>query len=174
MEGFLCILTPISALQPRPLAQAQPRPGSHRLRACPSLPFALHIHASIFPPRAADGARPHLPRGDVSQGGGAQGARLDVQAGAGGALGASCPVRPVSSTSPPQAMEKAVKDKRMKEDNKLRQESLDAAIAQKEDSLRQVQRMIVERKEAAAQLRELQDKMKQARIDECQREAEVH
>jgi hypothetical protein len=72
-----------------------------------------------------------------------------------------------------QAMEKAIKEKRLKEDNKLRQQSLDAAISQQEESLRQVQRLITERKDAAKQLRELQEQMKKTRIEECQREAEV-
>jgi hypothetical protein len=70
-------------------------------------------------------------------------------------------------------MELAVKQKKMKADNNMRAESLRCAIAEKEASLEKVKAMILERKQAAQNLRDLQAEAKKQRIAQCQQETEV-
>ena len=70
-----------------------------------------------------------------------------------------------------QALENAVKAKRMKEDNILRKEALDAAIAENEASLRAVQQAIARDKESSEKLKAHMDHTRKQRIDQCKMEA---
>ena len=72
-----------------------------------------------------------------------------------------------------RAMERAQKQRQQRIDSELREASLKAAIADKEASLARVKSLILERKGAAAKLRDEQEEARKQRIDQCIQESEV-